>query len=90
VEDAEMGNRITPEGLEACIAFGAAAIAVMEARKSVELAGIVNGPAYAACDELTAAHEDLRRLFVGGDSAIVPGLALSVLVLAERVAILIE
>ena len=51
--------------------------------------GIVDGPALAACDELTAAHEDLRRLFVGGDSAIVPGLALSVLVLAERVAILL-
>ena len=85
-----MRGQITPEGVEACVAYGTAAIAVMETKRSMKLAGLVDGPALAACDELTRAHDDLRRLFGDGDCSTVPGLALSVLVLAERVAMLLE
>jgi hypothetical protein len=85
-----MGTRITPEGLEACVAYGAASVAVMEARESLDTAGIFEGPACAAYEELTQAHDDLRRLFAGGDSSTVPGLSLSVIVLAERVSMLLD
>jgi hypothetical protein len=90
VEDASMSTRITAEGVEACVAYGAAAIAVIEVKESLELAGVIDGSALAACDELVRAHDDLRRLFDEGDCRSVPGLALSVLVLAERVAMLLE
>jgi hypothetical protein len=72
------------------VAFGTAAIAVMEAKESIAQAGILDGPACAACEELIRAHDDLRRLFDEGGCSTVPGLALSVIVLAERVAMLLE
>ncbi len=90
VEDAQVDTRITHEGIEACVAYGTAAIAVMEVRKSLQLAGVIDGPVLAAFDELTRAHDDLRRLFDAGDCSTVPGMALSVLVLADRVAMLLE
>ncbi len=85
-----MGARIADEGVEACVAYGTAAIAVMQARESLAQAGILGGPASAACDELVRAHDDLRRFVRHGDANAVPGLALSVIVLAERVAMLLE
>jgi hypothetical protein len=85
-----MGARITSEGVEACVAFGTAAIAVMEVKESIAHSGMLEGPACAACEELLRAHDDLRRLFDHGDASAVPGLALSVIVLAERVAMLLE
>ena len=90
VEDAGMGARITAVGLEACVAYGTAAVAVMGVKESLAQAGILDGPACAAGEELIRAHDDLRRLFNDGDASAVPGLALSVIVLAERVAMLLE
>ena len=85
-----MGARITAEGVEACVAYGTAAIAVMETRELLVQAGVIDGPAFATFEELVRAHDDLRRLFDEGDCSAVPGLALSVIVLAERVAMLLE
>ncbi|HVA06556.1 MAG TPA: hypothetical protein VNG12_07455 [Acidimicrobiales bacterium] len=85
-----MGTRITAEGVEACLAYGTAAIAVMEAKESIAQSRILDGPAFAAGEELVRVHDDLRRLFDAGDCSAVPGLALSVIVLAERVAMLLE
>jgi hypothetical protein len=62
----------------------------MEAKESLDTACIFKGPACAAYQELVRAHDDLCRLFAGGDSSTVPGLSLSVIVLAERVSMLLD
>ena len=75
--------RITRDGFEACMAFGAAALAVAEVG-----ALVADRPMdRATCDlfdELEAAHHRLRALFDLGEDTPVHALALSVLVLAER------
>jgi tRNA(Leu) C34 or U34 (ribose-2'-O)-methylase TrmL len=75
--------RITRDGFEACMAFGAAALAVADVA-----AQVADRPMdRAACDlfdELEVAHHRLRALFDLGEDKSVHALALSVLVLAER------
>jgi tRNA(Leu) C34 or U34 (ribose-2'-O)-methylase TrmL len=75
--------RITRDGFEACMAFGAAALAVADVA-----AQVADRPMdRAACDlfdELEVAHHRLRALFDLGEDVPVRALALSVLVLAER------
>ena len=79
-----MPQPLTSQGLEACLAFGAASLAVMEASDDLSRTGVSDGPASASYDELILAHDQLRRLFAGGAVDGVPELALSVMVLAER------
>ena len=81
-KDAEVASPITDAGFEACMAFGAASLAVMDARaRAAEGAGLDD----AALRELCLAHERLRDLFAVGATDGVAELALSVMVLAERV-----
>ena len=79
-----MSNTLTPQGLESCLAFGAASLAVMEAAEELERAGAHEGPAAASYRELATSHDRLRRLFADGATDGLPELALSVMVLAER------
>lgn len=75
--------RITKEGLEACLAFGAAALAFAEVAELV-----------AGCQpdqhaghlllELECAHRHLRHHFADGRDDVVPVLAVTVMVLADR------
>ena len=75
--------RITKEGLEACMAFGMASLAVAEIGESVD--GLrPDGRARELLAELEAAHIRLQDLFDLGEDAAVHALALSVLVLVDR------
>lgn len=84
-------GELTSDGIEACIAFASASIVVLEllglgAARQDRLSD-------AAADlfvDLAAAHSRLRELFVTGSDAEVCGLALSVLVLADRTASALE
>jgi hypothetical protein len=75
--------RITREEFEACMAFGAAALAVADVA-----ALVADQPMDRATrdlfDELEIAHHRLRALFDLGEDVSVHALAPSVLVLAER------
>jgi len=82
-------DRMTAAGLEACVAYGAAALAVLEA-KDVALHVVGEGSAAAALEELVRAHDELAQLFAGGASRSVPEMALSVIVLAARVTMLVD
>ena len=75
--------RITKEGLEACMAFGMASLAVADA---VELVRdqLLDGPTGDLFAELEVAHHRLRDLFDLGEDTAVHALALSVLVLVDR------
>ena len=74
---------ITKEGLEVCMAFGMASLAVAEIGESV--AGLLpDGLARELLAELEAAHHRLRDHFDHGEDAAVHALALSVLVLADQ------
>jgi len=75
--------RITKEGLEACMAFGMASLAVAEIGESVARQ-LPDGPARELLAELEAAHLRLRDHFDNGEDATVHALALSVLVIAEQ------
>jgi len=83
-----MSGQITPEGSGPVLPTEPAAIAVTEAKKP--MGEVLEEPAGAACDELIRAYDDLRRLFDEGDCSTVPGLAMSVIVLAEMVGMLLE
>ena len=75
--------RITKEGLEACMAFGMASLAVAEIGESV--AGLLpDGLARELLAELEAAHHRLRDHFERSEDATVHTLAVSVLVLADK------
>lgn len=75
--------RITREGLEACMGFGMASLAVAEIGESV--AGLLpDDLARELVVELEAAHHRLRDHFDHGENAAVHALALSVLVLADQ------
>ncbi|MGA2521202.1 MAG: hypothetical protein ABSG81_10335 [Acidimicrobiales bacterium] len=76
-----MHRPMTFSGLEACLAFGAASLAVMEAQRRAQASG--RGRDDAHLGELLCAHDALRTLFADGGEG-VPELALSVMVLAER------
>ena len=74
---------ITREGLDACMAFGMASLAI------AEVAQLVRGQLHddSTSDllvELEAAHRRLCDLFDQGEDTAVHALALSVLVLADR------
>ena len=74
---------ITREGLDACMAFGMASLAI------AEVAQLVRGQLHddSTSDllvELEAAHRRLCDLFDQGEDSAVHALALSVLVLADR------
>jgi len=75
---------MSPERLEACWAFGAAALAVMAVGDEVAAAGQTPDPVASAYAELLEAHRGLRRLFARGAVEGVAEAALSVLVQAER------
>ncbi len=73
---------VSGAGIEACMAFGAASLSVMEAERATRAGSC--GRDGGALDELLLTHDRLRVLFAtGGDG--VPELALSVMVLAERI-----
>jgi hypothetical protein len=76
-------TRITQEGLEACMAFGMASLAVADV---VELIAdqLSDGPVLELLAELESAHQLLRDLFDDGDDAGVHTVALTILVLADR------
>ena len=75
--------RITKEGLEACIAFATASLAVADIGESV--AGLLpDGLARELLAELEAAHHRLRDHFDQGEDVTLHALALSVLVLADQ------
>jgi len=76
---------ITRSGLETCLAFGEAALAVAEV---AELIGgqLPEGSARDLLLELETAHDRLRILFDLGQDTAVHALGLSVLVLADRTA----
>jgi len=78
-----MPSSMTGAGLEACLAFGAASVAVTEAREGLE-GDVLDGQARAALDELLAAHDHLRTVFAAGATEGVAERALSAMVLAER------
>ncbi len=75
--------RVTKEGFDACMAFGMASLAVAEVAELVA-DGLPDGPACDLLAELETAHDRLRNLFANGQDAAVHGVALSILVLAER------
>ena len=83
-------GRMTPVGLEACVAYGAAALAVMEVKHAAATADVTQGAAAGAFEDLVRAHDELSQLFANGEARSVPALALSVIVLAERVTTLLE
>jgi len=85
-----MAGRLTVEGVDACLAYGEAALAVMGVQEAVVRSGATAGPVVAAFDQLRLAHGQLRELFAGGATRAVGELALSVLVLAERTRILVD
>ncbi len=75
--------RITREGFEACMAFGAASLAVAEvvemfadSRPSVRARELLT--------ELESAHHRLRDLFADGQDDAMHALPLSIVVLADR------
>ena len=76
-------TNITKEGLETCLAFGVASIAVAEV---AELIGdqLPDASTSDLLVELEAAHRRLCDLFDQGEDSAVHALALSVLVLADR------
>ena len=76
--------RITTAAVEACLAYGAASLAVMEARAELERSGSLETEVAAARDELLSAHLALGELLSHGADDTVPGMALSVMVLADR------
>ena len=82
--------RMTPAGLEACVAYGAAALAVMEAKRAAATADVSQGAAAGAFEDLVRAHDELAQLFASGEARSVPVLALSVIVLAERLTTLLD
>jgi len=81
-KDAQMASPITDAGFEACMAFGAASLAVMDARARAADGG---GADADALQEVCQAHDKLRELFALGATDGVAELALSVMVMAERV-----
>jgi len=84
-----VARAMSAEGLEACLAFGAASRAVMEVTDDLARTGVEEGPVAVSYEELLRAHDELQTLFAGGVSVGVPELALSVMVLAERTAMLL-
>jgi len=74
---------ITKEGLETCMAFGVASIAVAEAAELVR-DQLHDDSTRDLVVELEAAHRRLCDLFDQGEDSAVHALALSVLVLADR------
>ena len=74
---------ITREGLETCMAFGEASLAVAHVAELLRLQ-VPDGPTGDLLAELEAAHHRLRDLFDLGEDGAVHTLALSVLVLAAR------
>ena len=74
---------ITREGLETCMAFGEASLAVADVVELLRLQ-VPGGPTGDLLAELEAAHHRLRDLFDLGEDAAIQTLALSVLVLAAR------
>jgi len=74
---------ITKEGLETCMAFGVASIAVAEAAELIR-DQLHDGSARDLFVELEAAHRRLRDLFDQGEDSAVHALALSVLFLADQ------
>lgn len=77
-------SRISGEAVEACVAFASASQVATEARQAAcDSRSIV---ALELLAELEAAHDRLRRLFAAGADEDVCCLALSILVLADRLA----
>ena len=74
---------ITREGLETCMAFGEASLAVAGILELLRLQ-VPDGPSGALLAELEAAHHRLRHQFDLGEDGAVHTLALGVLVLAAR------
>ena len=74
---------ITKEGLNACMAFGVASLAVAEVAELVRHQ-LPDDSTRDQLVELEAAHRRLCDLFDQGEDAAVHALALSVLVLAGR------
>jgi len=74
---------ITREGFETSMAFGTASLAVTEVAELV-VGQLPDGSDRALFEELEAAHHRLRDLFAESEDAAVYGLALSILVLADR------
>ncbi|HUY22654.1 MAG TPA: hypothetical protein VMV22_09965 [Acidimicrobiales bacterium] len=85
-----MAGELEVGGLDACLAYGEAALAVMGVQEAKTRSGATTGPVAVAFDELLLAHDQLRELFAGGATSAVGELALSVLVLAERTRILVD
>jgi len=81
--------RITKEGLEVCMAFGTASMAVAEIRPSA-IGQTSDSRAHELLAELEAAHQRLCDHFDRGEDAAVHALALSILVLAGRTGEAIE
>jgi len=90
VKNAGVPETISPQAVEACVAFGSASLAVMAAREQFARRGAAGGPAEESYQDLVLAHEELRRLFATGTSEGVPELALTVMVLADRATSLLE
>ena len=86
----DVPKAISGKGLEACLIFGEASLAVHRMTEDLGLAGISSGPVAASHEELLRAHDELRGLFGTGGTDGVAELALTVLVLAERTAMLLE
>ena len=74
---------ITREGLEVCMAFEEASLAVAAVVELLRLQ-LSDGPSGDLLAELEAAHHRLRDLFDLGEDGAVHTLALSVLVLVAR------
>ena len=81
---------ISGKGVEVCLAFGEASLAVHRVTEDLAVAGVSSGPVAASHEELLAAHDELRILFGAGETEGVAELALTVLVLAERTTLLLE
>lgn len=79
------------EGIEACVAFASASISVLElVRLGEARQDFLPDDALELLVELVAAHDRLREIFATGADSDVCGMALSVLVLAERTSLALE
>ncbi len=77
-------------GNEATLAFGVAWLSVDDTTRAAASTTQLSDEARALLHELQVAHEHLLALFAAGSHAAVCELALSIMVLADRMALLIE
>ena len=77
-------------GNEANLAFGTAWLAVKDVTQAAADVNELSDEAQARLVELRIAHDQLRGLFAAGSHAAVCELALSIVVLADRISMLIE